>query len=178
MHDKWWVIRKPLQESFMDRLRRGELQATGLQTPLSIRSKKTKIAPELWEVLDPVFEESEARGPGVHIIKIEVSGPISREAVIDENLAKQVPFVELSPDNVTLTVGDETVILRGEIQQSIMKQLIDAAAKNHMLRPTDVLRKAGSKADTIAAAFKGSPNWNLIKTIVQRKHGRIGLKKS
>jgi hypothetical protein len=73
------------------------------------------------------------------------------------------PALHLSPDGATLTIHGEVLHFRGAVQQSIVKQLVDAFRLGRRLRTADVLLNAGSSADTLAKAFKGSPNWQTLR---------------
>jgi hypothetical protein len=79
--------------------------------------------------------------------------------------------LDLSPDGVTLTIHGDVLHIRGEVQQSIVKQLVDAFRLGKRLRAADVLSKAGSSADTLAKAFKGSPNWPTLRRHLRLEQG-------
>ena len=56
--------------------------------------------------------------------------------------AMGTPALDLSPDGVTLTIHGDVLHIRGDVQQSIVKQLVDAFRLGKRLRTADVLRKA------------------------------------
>jgi hypothetical protein len=177
MHSEWWKVRKPMQEAFMERLRRGTLRATGFELPLSISSVRKRIDPELWKLLEPDFETSEARGPGTKIVNIEITEetgvvvPVERER--DAEIRSK--FVSLSDDDRVLKLGEHTITLRGEIQQTIMRQLVQAYPKGEHLRTAKVLSEAGSNADSLAKAFKGSRHWQILRLKIRQKSGMCWL---
>ena len=76
--------------------------------------------------------------------------------------AMATPALDLSPDGVTLTIHTDVLQIRGAIQRSIVEQLVAAFRLGKRLRTADVLSKAGSSADSLAKAFKGSPNWPTL----------------
>lgn len=81
------------------------------------------------------------------------------------------PALDLSPDGVTLTIHSDVLHIRGEVQQSIVKQLVDAFQLGKRLRAADVLGNAKSSADTLAKAFKGSPNWPTLHRHLRQELG-------
>lgn len=85
--------------------------------------------------------------------------------------AMGTPALDLSPDGATLTVHGDVLHIRGDIQQSIVKQLVDAFRDGKRLRAADVLEKAKSSADTLAKAFKGSPNWPTLHRHLRQELG-------
>jgi hypothetical protein len=85
--------------------------------------------------------------------------------------AMGTPALDLSPDDVTLTIHGDVIHVRGPVQQSIIRQLVDAFRLGKRLRAADVLRKAGSSADSLAKAFKGSPNWPTLRRYLRQEQG-------
>ena len=81
------------------------------------------------------------------------------------------PALHLSPDGETLTIHGEVLHLRGAIQQSIIRQLVNAFSGGKRLRTVDVLARAGSAADALAKAFKGSPNWQTLRRYLRQERG-------
>lgn len=85
--------------------------------------------------------------------------------------AAATPALDLSPDGVTLTIHSDVLHVRGEVQQSIVKQLVDAFRRGKRLRTANVLQKAESSADSLAKAFKGSPNWPTLHRHLHQEQG-------
>ncbi len=79
--------------------------------------------------------------------------------------------LDLSPDGVTLTIHSDVLHIRGEVQKSIVKQLVDAYRLGKRPRAADVLEKAKSSADSLAKAFKGSPNWATLRRHLRQEQG-------
>lgn len=175
MHDKWCEIRAPLEQAFLEKLRSGELVAIALAKPVGANSTRDAIGPELWDVIQPDFEHSGASGAGLELIKIEI---VARESVPDVSAAdatlpgaSRSRRIHLSPGDDQLTLDGELMIFTGAIQQTIIRQLVDALEQGRRLRTHDLLTDAGSNADTIAKAFKGSPHWHKLKRILRQKSG-------
>ena len=61
--------------------------------------------------------------------------------------AMGTPPLNLSLECATLTIHGDVLHIRGEVQQSIVKQLVDAFRLGKRLRTADVLEKAQSSAD-------------------------------
>lgn len=85
--------------------------------------------------------------------------------------AMATPALDLSPDGLTLTIHTDVLQIRGAIQRSIVKQLVAAFRLGKRLRTADVLRQAGSSADSLAKAFKGSPNWPTLRHHLRQEQG-------
>ena len=64
IYEKRCAVRGPLEQAFIEKLRSGELVAIGLEVPVGASSRREMIAPELWEVIEPDFENSGASGGG------------------------------------------------------------------------------------------------------------------
>lgn len=85
--------------------------------------------------------------------------------------ATETPALHLSPDGATLTIHGDVLHIRGPVQQSIIKQLVEAFRLGKRLRTADVLGKAKSSADSLAKAFKGSPNWPTLRRHLRQEQG-------
>ena len=81
------------------------------------------------------------------------------------------PALGLSLECATLTIHGDVLHIRGEVQQSIVKQLVDAFRLGKRLRTSDVLEKAQSSADSLAKAFRGSPNWPTLLRHLRQERG-------
>lgn len=85
--------------------------------------------------------------------------------------AMGTPPLNLSLECATLTIHGDVLHIRGEVQQSIVKQLVDAFQLGKRLRTADVLEKAQSSADSLAKAFRGSPNWPTLRRHLRQEQG-------
>jgi hypothetical protein len=85
--------------------------------------------------------------------------------------AMATPALDLSPDGLTLTIHGDLLYIRGPVQRSIVEQLVAAYRLGKRLRTADVLRQAGSSADSLAKAFKGSPNWPTLRHHLRQAQG-------
>lgn len=81
------------------------------------------------------------------------------------------PRYHLSEDSAVLTLGREVLSFRGEIQQSILRQLVDAFHAGRRLRTAEVLAHAGSNEDTLKKAFRGNPSWPKLKRVLRWENG-------
>jgi hypothetical protein len=198
MHRQWNERRKPLENILVGKLRKGELIGTGLQMPPKPDSRRQYIEEELWELLELDFENSEAKYPGLHLKLVEVlnrskwenalsssrqssefSGSASQENRRIQGAAETLNLrgreVHLSDDNRILTIFEKRMVIGGRIQQSIIRQLVDAQPTGEWLRSQTVLHKAGSQADSIAKAFAGSPHWPMIRKVLRQQGGQCWL---
>jgi hypothetical protein len=79
--------------------------------------------------------------------------------------------LHLSPDNRFLTIHGNVLPIRGKVQPLIIRRLVDAWGRGERLRTQEVLGRAGSSADSLAKAFKDSPNWAKLSTILRQEAG-------
>ncbi|HVI27285.1 hypothetical protein [Hansschlegelia sp.] len=168
-----------MQQSFIDILSRGERLATGLEAPLGIRSVREIISPELWSILEADFDESELIGPHTEIVQVEVLSKEASEKLYPLSagpdlvpIIKTAPdtqeLITLSDDDRQLTIAGKTYLVRGEIQQVILRRLVDALPSGRKLVVADLLKFAGANANSLQNAFKGSPHYEPMK-----KHLRV-----
>ena len=81
--------------------------------------------------------------------------------------------IDLSPDNRVLSLHGETFVLRGEKQPAILRKLINAHRQGKRLRTAEVL--ANHSANSFAKAFRGSPHWPKLKSILRQEGGMCWL---
>jgi hypothetical protein len=124
------------------------------------------------------FEAADEYSHDMHLIRIEVLGPIPKWEVERLSGAASTPLetneavpLHLSDDNATLTVLGKRFIFRGQKQQRILRQLFDAYESGDRLRTTKVLEKAQAKADSLRKAFNNSPHWSVLQRIIRREQG-------
>lgn len=174
-HNRYCALHEPLELTLLAALRSGEFVARGFELPLTPKPCKAEIAAEAWEVLEPDFEDSSAKGGDLRLIKIEVWKRSEGRGTGGKAPSSDSALVTLSEDDRLLMVKGHPIYLRGEIHQGIIRQLVDAYHAGIRLRQADVLAHAGSNADTIAKAFNGSPNWRFLDTILVREKGECWL---
>jgi hypothetical protein len=153
--------------------------ATAIELPLRAGSCQTPISREVWQFLMLNFFEGTASGGGLRLIDIRVSAAgETSDAGSPADDPHRLPtpsvpkgHVHLSDDDEILVINSVTMILTGEIQQSIMRQLVDAYPSGKPLKTRMVLEKAGSNADSIAKAFSGSPHWKHLKHVIRQERG-------
>jgi hypothetical protein len=171
-------IEARLLSAFLDKLRSGELVAIGVEAPLRATSRRIVIARHLWESLRPRFRSSWAEGDGLKIIRVEVleasalaslSGTPNRGHA--PSAREDAAQIQLSNDDKVLTIGDEEIVLRGEIQQSVIRRLVDGFYAGKRLRTKDILAHAGSNADTLKKAFRHSPHWPKLSSVLRQEGG-------
>jgi hypothetical protein len=182
---RYFQLLKTLEQRLLTKLRSGDMVATALELPLTARSGRTEVSCDAWEILELNFLEATASGGRLTLIKIEVwmaseTLGVAPPADPDDRQHQTAPppsetRLHLSADDDILTIGSEKLILTGEIQQSILRQLVDAFPSGERLKTKAVLEKAGSNADSIAKAFHGSPNWKHLKRVIQQKQGYCWL---
>jgi hypothetical protein len=80
--------------------------------------------------------------------------------------------IHLSPDGMVLTVHGDDLFFRGEKQIEIIKKLMQTL-NGKPQRTRDVL--SGSSADSLAKAFRGSPSWPKLKSIIRQRNGACWL---
>ena len=154
---------KTLAQRVRGNLCSGAMSAMAYELPLKAGSSRTEVSRELWEMLEINFLEYTASGGGLKLIKIEVwmaseTLGVAPPADPDDRQHQTAPppsetRLHLSDDDEILTIGSKKLILTGEIQQSIMRQLVDAFPSGGPLKTKTVLDDAGSNADSIAKYY-------------------------
>jgi hypothetical protein len=189
-HDEWWRRRKPLEEEFMRKLRRGELIATALDIPLRADSRRQEISPELWRVLEPDFDENSAAGGGLKIIEIEIAEP---KPIPNENASP--PLADpINPDRqgnagpqqveFEHAADYDWVRIRGQsftlspLQAAVVRRLHAANQRGiAWVRTKLVLTEAGSKSFKLSDVFKArrGPSWDELIESDGRGRCRLNL---
>lgn len=193
VNDEYHQKRRELQMSIMRDLRQESLVATGLERPLSASSRRQKISADIWELLDLQIEMGTGNFANLSLTDIDIrendfvvrifglSHPPaanSNPADDDEDGADKEISISLSADGEQLSIGkDASWRFKGEIQQEIIRQLVEASASGSWLKSINVLSKAGSNSDTIAKAFNSSPNWPTLRRYIERSNGMCRLLK-
>jgi hypothetical protein len=70
---RYQELRRQLETELMDKLRRGELAATGYDMRLALDAKPVVLSADRWRVLAPDFERSAARTGAVEVSGIRVT---------------------------------------------------------------------------------------------------------
>jgi hypothetical protein len=186
---KYLRLRELLEARVVQKLHLGEWFAWGVKLPLRTDSRPELIESWFWKHLDPDFENSAASGHGLDLVDIQISPSVrgANAETADGNSGYLLPlpkiesYILLSDDNEILEIHSValdlliTVILKGKIQQSIMRQLVDAFHKGKRLKTSMVLERAGSAADSIAKAFNGNSNWRDLKRVIKQEKGYTTL---
>ncbi|HEY8577180.1 MAG TPA: hypothetical protein VIL88_12660 [Devosia sp.] len=175
-----------LLRSIDDDIRDGCLIATAFQKPITISSQRERISFDIWEILriDVTHASASVGALELSDIKIQENVWASRVYGLTHSRAnsaadhmpeadQEAPEISLSEDLVCLRIGSASWRLTGEIQQEIIRQLVEAFP--NALKTARVLSKAGSNADTIPKAFTGSPNWPTLQHYVERFDGNCRL---
>jgi hypothetical protein len=180
---RYFHLMKALAQRVLEKLCSGEMAATAIVLPLKADSCRTTISCEVWESLEIDFLEDTASGGDLRLIQIRVlvAGETSDAEPPADDVHRLPPsstpngYVHLSEDDEILIIGLLTMILTGEIQQSIMRQLVDAYPSGKRLKTKAVLEKAGSNANSIAKAFNGSRYWTFLKQVIRQEKGYCWL---
>jgi hypothetical protein len=197
IREMWRTRRRFLENSLTADIRTGALVASAFQRPLSMDSKRTPISADIWNLLDIDYAMCTARFDNLSLVRIEIRENDVLAQIYGRRSARRPAFLEvagekgeiedsdsnqsalaavsLSEDLELLTIGENEWRLRGEIQQDIIKQLVDAHPTGKFLKSSEVLSHAGSNVDTIAKAFNGSPNWPTLKRFIERDGGLCRL---
>ena len=138
MRDRYYRLRDALKQAFVERLRSGELIASGYTAPIGLKSRREDIPAQLWELLEPDFEKAEAQAPGLHVVRIEVReggaaerpligySPVAPGSVGDPNPAE---FVH-NADYTQVSVRGHAFVLTAGMAQ-IVRLLHEASATRH-----------------------------------------------
>jgi hypothetical protein len=185
MHEQYWRLRQPMEDHVLHNLRTGVWTATALESPITLRSERIRVPAHFWRFLKLDFKTASAKGKGLRLVEIEIEH--SNDAQVPEPSPSPAaasrsqlqltrpgaPLIQihLSDDDAILTLLDEKLILRGSIQKSIVRQLVDGHAADRPLRTSQVLSKANSQADSIAKAFRGNPVWPALKQVLRQQRG-------
>lgn len=178
-HTEWCRRRKPVEQRFISRLQAGEIIATGLAQPISVSSSRERIDPELWNLLKPDFRKSEARGPGLHIIQVEVEKP---SPSVDRREAGDVPEPDVAEfthnaDYTRVKIREHEFNLIGGLQ-TLVKLLHEASQTSEPWQNGKKLMglaKYGSTM-TIGNAFRRHPQWRQLIEGNRRGLYRLNLK--
>jgi hypothetical protein len=182
------AFRAKLERDLINRflVRSNQFWLTGYLDPVTPKSQRGEIS---WDVTRDIhcwnFDASEGwfKATGcdqldMHIVRIEVLGPIPQWEIARSTGAPSTPLerteaipIYLSDDNATLTISGKTFIIRGQKQQLILRQLVEAYKSGSKLRTETVLRKAGANADSIRKVFNKSPHWPALKGILRQQQG-------
>jgi hypothetical protein len=181
---KYFRIRWQIAERLLEKLRLGDVVATGLELGGEINAQPLPISKYLWRKLELDVDSSEAcRKDGEKILVIDILFPenlIYTANSLDRNnfhdSIGSAIIVTFSEEDRTFTVGSETIKLK-KIQRAIIRQLFDALKERRgkRLRTAEVLHKAGSKAESISQAFSGSRYWPVLNPLIQREGGECWL---
>jgi len=143
-------------DDLVQRLRSGELIATGMRKPIELTSTRTRLQRELWRVLKPNIRNSSASGGGLTVLDILVRPAGSTGAYGDAespNSTPTLPDVDAPRQPVRPSTASE--LIRAEIQRRSSAGLLtgnwyrDAQEIHRHLTTTDSKRKL--------------PQWTSIK---------------
>ncbi|RUT28325.1 hypothetical protein EMQ25_17215 [Arsenicitalea aurantiaca] len=180
------VYRGRLEHELNCAIREYRLVATALRRPLTPQSRREEISADIWGLLELDYASATARLEDIELIGIELhehpmahllgrSFFTNRERAAPNDADDDTDLVSLSEDLELLVIGEDRMHLRGEIQQHIVKLLVDAWKEDRDLETRAVLLEAGSNADSIAKAFTGSPNWEKLRRHIVFGNGRCRL---
>jgi hypothetical protein len=190
MHDRYCKIRQPLEEFVVFQLRNGRWTATALQSPVTLQSERLRVPAKFWDFLKLDFKAATAEGKRLELVEVKIelapsgqserSGPPAIESPGPQHRESRSPsgadqLLHLSDDNAILSLFGEKLIFRGKIQQSILRQLVDAYRDDGRLRTSEILRRAGSDVDSIAKAFRNNRHWPLLQKIIRQDQGFVWL---
>jgi hypothetical protein len=185
MHQRYRDIREPLERFVVGELRAGARTATALELPMTLKSERIRVPPEFWTFMKLDFKAATAEGNGLSLVEIKIESTPFAQSTPSEPPRSQGPeqcqsigsveAVRLSDDNAILILFGKKLIFRGSIQQSILRQLVDAHGGDRQLRTFQVLQKAGSEADSIAKAFRKNPHWPKLERIIRQERGFVWL---
>jgi hypothetical protein len=175
---KYFRLREPLEARVLQKLRSEEWQAWGLEMPLRIASRPHPIAPELWNFLEPNFDEASASGKGLEMVDIRVSIALKisdAESFVDNPPCSPIPSIsgeriQLLVNGGVLVVNGEKLYFKGPAQQRVLSQLYEAYEARKILMTREVLRNANTEVDTFAKLFAGR-YWKKLRSILQQENG-------
>jgi hypothetical protein len=182
MHDRWRILREPLERAMLHRLLRGELIATALQKPRRLDSQRIAVPAEYWEFLILHYESATAEGEEMELVQIRICEPSEILCAPDQASAlpgakrtnvtdRESAEISLS-DSGALKVGEDVLLFRGQIQISILRQLVDAYHQGgERLRTQNVLETAGTELDSLAKVFRKNPHWSRLQNIIKQQRG-------
>jgi len=182
------TFRAKLQSDFIDALlvRSNQFWLTAYLDPVTPTSHRGEIS---WDVIRDMdfwdfdsseawFEAADGNEHDMHLVRIEVLGPIPKWEVERLSGAASTPLerneavpLDLSDDNATLTVLGQQLIFGGQKQQRILRRLFDAYKSGGKLRTKELLAKARVEADSLRKAFNKSPHWPVLERIIRRERG-------
>ncbi|KKB79722.1 hypothetical protein VW35_04200 [Devosia soli] len=176
-------IGRELQRSLLPDLRKEALIATALQKPISCSATRSRISADIWKVLELDVDHGTGSYLNLSLTDIELQENawvtrifgLQHVAAVEGDLEEDVTEADesaqitLSEDLSKLTIGEKSWRLKGEIQQEIIRQLVEAFPNE--LKTTKVLDQAGSNVDTIAKPFNRSPNWPTLQHYIKRGDG-------
>jgi hypothetical protein len=171
-HLEWRKRRSPLEQEFLAMLRRGELVATGLAHPVTLSTKREIIPSHLWDVLTPDFETSEAKGAGLHIVRVEVS----RGAATPDGVSTGLPEFTHNADYSRVTIRHHVFDLSGGLT-NVVRLLHEASMTADPWRNgKKLLESAGYDSMFLGDVFKRHPDWRELIEGNGRGLYRLNLK--
>jgi len=179
---RWWDLREPLEEEFIGKLKAGILLASGFAVPITPTSHRQQINPELWNVLEPNFEDSSAKGGGLEIVNIRVAlaetlattdGVAAADPV--ENATAEVFFN--SPNYEKVSLRGHNFVLHGYQCQII--RLLHEASRTPLpdVSGKELLETVGSSGNSIGDLFRRhkNPSWRELIAQPRRGYYRLNL---
>jgi hypothetical protein len=169
----WQKRRHPWEQLVLQQLRSGELVSTGYQLPIAIDAKRQTISRHLWDFLEPDFRQSTAQGEGIKIVRIEVMeaplpGSVPYVPRVDRTSEQ---LVELTDDNMALTINGERFLFRGSGHRRLIRRLYDAYKAGSPELTQVLTRKSGVAQGSIAQAFRGYPQWARLRLHIRTENG-------
>jgi hypothetical protein len=182
MHERYFQARQPLEDFVIAKLRAGEWTAAALEMPVTLHSERIRVPVAFWKFLQLNFTEATAEGLDLKLVEIEIEapqptiGPLAASSRPSDPPVDMVsPQLNLTEDNAVLTLRGEKLVFRGDVQQLILRQLVDAHSEERHLKTAEVLSKAGTQVDSIAKAFRKNRHWLKLKKIIHQEQGFVWI---
>jgi hypothetical protein len=181
MHQRYCSARGPLESFVIGELKAGRWTASALEHPVTLKSERTLVPAHFWSFLKLDFKAATAEGNQLKLVEIKIDTAPStqfKDPNQDGSRQSNEEIVQLGfsdDDDAIFNLGGERLIFRGLVQQSILRQLVDAYYNDRELRTSEVLQKAGSEADSIAKAFRNNPHWPKLRQIIHQYQGFVWL---
>jgi hypothetical protein len=190
LHNEYQGLHDAIAQSLIRRLQRGELITRGLVRGAPVAQGKVDVDPDWWAELEICFELDEICGPKRFVmtaVEIREAEPDDAEGQASSSSGQPTlahsgdqvradrGFLHLSETGEVLTVGTTRMVFRGSVHKAIVRQLVQAHAKNEWVRTADLLQRARSRSDTLAKAFSGSRNWPTLQTFLCHRNGYTWL---
>ena len=173
-HRVYWDARTLLEAELIEKLRSGDLYATGLEVPVSPSSTREIINSDLWHVLKLKLEDSAAEGAGLRMVDVLVHDSADSDT-LSILAADPLPEFVWNDDYTFVQFGNcefHFGILQARFVECLhgISQTADPWGSGK-----SILADVGAKTASVGDLFRRhqKPSWRVL---IDEKRGLYGLR--